>query len=465
MAVSSGISGYEHTVNRANNSSYVHIDFTVTTGSNTQSSSGAYYSISCAGLSTGNISFSIGKGKTKTFSVDLGPIVHSTDTFEPVTIQGFANLNTGSNITSSNDVVVLSEIKRYSSFTYTGNELGSPITLTIDRASTSFTHTLVYELGNIKQNYTNIGDSYTFTRPYTDAQQFGSENASGIAKMTLITYNGNTELGRYSLNNVINIPDNNDTKPVEVTATTVTEAIPGIHSKFNSFVKDNSKALFTFNCAGRFGANIKDYSVTIEDKIYVSTTNTLTTGFITNSGSINYSYKIRDTRGRITNGSGIISVLDYNSPIVTLSVEKNTEQSVIAKIVGEISALNNLNDKSLSLKYKLNSSQTYQNIDIPLSSYSINETLTIPVSASSSYDFYATVSDYFNTYNTNIDYINTSFDLINIRNNGLGLGIGKKAEFNGLDIAMDMYYKGYTIKDYIISVIDEHIDDYDEEEF
>ena len=137
----------------------------------------------------------------------------------------------------------------------------------------------------------------------------------------------------------------------------------------------------------------------------------------------------------------------------------------IFKLVGNITSLSNENDKILKIKYKTHSSQAYQNVDVQLSGYTINETVSIPISDSSSYDFYGSVQDFFTTYNTNVVQLSTAFDLLHFRTNGQGLGIGKKAERDALDIGLDIYYKNTDIDTYIENIVNNMFEDLDEEEF
>lgn len=394
-------------------------------------------------------------------------IVHSNDGSKTINISASitdkAKESYTSGSASASSTMALTNIPRASSFSFSGTTLNSATSVSINRASSSFTHTLVYTMGNVSQSYTGLTTSASFTRPYSDAQQFGAYNTSGTGSLTLITYNGGTEIGRTSKTIVMTIPDNNDTRPSASSSTTITDAVSGITQKFNAFVQANSRLLFTFNYNGKYGANIKEYSVTIDNKTYTNNSNTITTDPIYQSGSVNYSCKIKDTRGRIVTESGIVSILAYLKPNLSITVERTQEQSCNVYLTGSISPVNNLNDKLLSIKYKVHSASTYQSINVPLGAneYTINKTVAVPISDSSSYDFYGRIEDYFNFYDTSVEHLSTAFDLMHFRPNGLGIGIGKKAEFDALDIGMDIYYKGETLDNYIKGVFD----DYDEEEF
>lgn len=354
--------------------------------------------------------------------------------------------------------ITLDTIPRTSSFSFSGTTLGSNTHININRASSSFTHTVIYSMGNVSQSYTGIGTSCDFTRPYSDANQFGSNSASGTGNITVITYNGGSEIGRTSKSIVMTIPDNNDTKPV-LNSLTNEEAVAGIYEKFGAYIQNNSRASFTFNASGRYGAGIRTYAITINNQNLSSSNNVLTTDTLKDSGSVSYTYKITDTRGRSISGSGIISVLSYIKPQISAIIERTTTgTSADVKIIASITSLNDLNDKSVAVKYKQHLDETYDSVSVSFddNSYTMDKTISIPISENSSYDFYVACIDYFGEEDTAIIPISTVFDLMHFANDGESMAIGKRSEINGaLEIGLDLYYKGMTIDDYINQIIDE----------
>lgn len=359
--------------------------------------------------------------------------------------------------------IYLDTIPRASSFSFSGTTLGSNTHVSISRASSSFTHRVKYVMGDITQNYTDIGTVCDFTRPYTDAQQFASNSASGTGSITVITYNGGAEIGRTSKNIVMTLPDNNDTKPVMNSETVISDSITEIETKFGAFIQNKSKPQFTFDYSGRYGANISEYSVSINDKIYTSSSNSVIVDEIRDSGSINYTYKIKDTRGRITNGNGIISVVEYNNPQISTSIERTSAgNSASVQLNVSITALNNLNDKSVAIKYKPHLETNYYSINVPFDEgeYTMDKTISVPISENLSYDFYVQAIDFFGEEDTVIIPISTVFDLLHFSADGESIAVGKRVEReNCFEIGMDLYYKGMSIDDYIRQIINERNDD------
>lgn len=364
---------------------------------------------------------------------------------------------------SASSTMALTNIPRASSFDFSGTTLNSPTTVNIYRASSSFTHTVVYTMGGVSQSYGNIATSTSFTRPYSDANQFGANSASGTGTITVITYNGGAEIGRTSKNIVMTLPDNDDTRPVANTSTAITDSISAIAQKFGVFVQSNSRLLFTFDYSGRYGASIREYSVTIDNNIYTGNSNTVTTNTINQSGSVNYTCKIKDTRGRTTTETGIVSISAYIKPQISAIIERNnTGQSANVHINASITSLNNLNDKLVTVKYKPHTSEAYYSLTVPFdeNSYVMDKTVQIPISESLSYDFYVTSADFFSTEATPIIPISTVFDLMHFGADGESIAIGKRVEISkAFEIGLDLYYKGMSIDDYIRQIINEERND------
>lgn len=103
--------------------------------------------------------------------------------------------------------VGLSTIPRASSISsVSGSTFGSAVTVNISRASSSFTHTVIFSFGSKSQQVTGAGTSASFTPA---AATYGTEipnNMSGTGYITLITYNGNTEIGRVGQNITMSLP-------------------------------------------------------------------------------------------------------------------------------------------------------------------------------------------------------------------------------------------------------------------
>ena len=92
--------------------------------------------------------------------------------------------------------VALHTIPRKSSCSMPATTMGSAGTITITRASSSFTHTLAYSFGNASGTIVTktSNTSVSWTPPLTLANQIPN-STSGTCTLTCYTYNGNTLIG------------------------------------------------------------------------------------------------------------------------------------------------------------------------------------------------------------------------------------------------------------------------------
>ena len=462
MSWAVSMAGSETNVDVQNNCSYINAKFTVkTSGSTYNNNDTAWYQISCDGHSTGHVGFRIGKSTSKSFTATLGPFYHEADgSLSNRTLNGYLNCNSAGDHKTASCQVAMTTIPRKSDFSISGTTLGSNTHVYISRASGSFYHTIIYQCGNAYAEYYNAGDGYDFTRPFSDAEQFGAYNSSRTATITVITYNNGSEIGRVSKDYAFSIPDTSSTNPNQTSATGITDSLSSISTKFGFFVQNKSKPTFTFHYAGRYGAGISNYTLIINNRTYSSSSSSITIDPITESGSISYRAQIRDTRGYTNTETGTIYIKEYTPPQIVASVERtgSTGTTASVNLNGSITALEDLNDKTCAIKYKSHTSTTWnsQTVAFDEDEYTIQKTVEIPIADNLSYDFKVECTDFFQTVSTEEIPISTVFDLMHFGNDGESLAIGKKVErTKSLEIELDLYYKGISIDDYIRSIINE----------
>lgn len=85
-------------------------------------------------------------------------------------------------------------------------KMGNTLTITTNRKSSSFTHTLKYTFGGTTANIaTGVGSSYAWKVP--DLASKCNNALSGTATITCITYNGSTTVGTKTCTVTLNVPD------------------------------------------------------------------------------------------------------------------------------------------------------------------------------------------------------------------------------------------------------------------
>ena len=230
---------------------------------------------------------------------------------------------------SASGTITLTTIPRASSVTCADGNIGSSTTININRASSSFTHTLKYSFGSLsgtiatKTSNTSIG----WTIPTTFYTQIPNAK-SGQGTITCETYSGNTLIGTKTCTfNAIVLETNN--KPT-ITATIVdtnTKTIALTGDK-NKLVKYFSNAKVTMTATAKNNATIQSQKVTCGGKSSTSATSTLNA---VESGIFDLS--CIDSRGFATTNRITKTIINYiKLAIPILIIKRESSTSNIVKI-------------------------------------------------------------------------------------------------------------------------------------
>ena len=209
----------------------------------------------------------------------------------------------------------LDTIPRASSISsISGNTIGSSVTVNIDRKASSFTHRVYYSFGSKKNSQisANAGTSATFTPPMSDCSLVPNAT-KGTATIRVDTYSGSTKIGTASKNFTLNVPASVKPTIESFTAERIDGAVP---SDWGIYVKGKSKAKLTISgaAAGGHGATLKSYSITGGG--YTGSTAEYTTGFLNTAGTIPFTAKVTDSRGRTASKTVSVTVEDYAPPVI-----------------------------------------------------------------------------------------------------------------------------------------------------
>ena len=169
--------------------------------------------------------------------------------------------------------------------------MGNSITISMPRASSSFTHTLTYGYGNLNGIIgTNLGTSQTWQVPLSFANQIPNAT-SGWGAITCQTYSGNTLIGTKSVNFTANVPSS--VVPT-ISSVTLSENTSGIASKFGCYVQGKSTIKDVVSASGVYSSTIKKYEIKINGQAFSQSN--FTTNPLTGSGTC--TIKITDSRNR-----------------------------------------------------------------------------------------------------------------------------------------------------------------------
>lgn len=437
-----------------NNTSTLSYSLVIHRPSNISSSASKSYSINVAGTTISGTT-TIGGSGNKTIRSGSVAVSHNSDGTKSISFNFSLTLGiswSGSSLgtASASNSMTLTTIPRTSSLTANNGTLGTSQTLTINRASSSFTHTITYRCGNASGTIVNKTSSTSVS--YTPALTLANQNTTGTTvsiTFTLTTYSGSTSLGTATKTISCSMPAS-----IKPTITNVVLSDPNsYYTVYSAYIKTKSKVRAVVTASTSYGSAIASYKLISSDLgTFTSSSNTLTSNVIYTSGTVSIDIQVTDKRGRTATSSMNINVLNYAEPrITTFNIircdENGTEfdQGDYCKLsyTYVITPLNNLNTKSLSYGYKKTTDSQYTMTDVSSENltYSMTGSYIIPVSSSYTYNIQLVVSDVF-TNDTKTLNLSAGFTLMNWLSNGLGMAFGKVAELSGyLEIKFKTMFK------------------------
>lgn len=374
-------------------------------------------------------------------------IYHDADGSKSITISASGGIpSTSFTSTSISQTVTLDTIPRattpvLSSSSFT---MGDAITITLPRASTSFTHQLQCRFGSQYFNITlNATTSYVWTVPTATLAPEIPNSASGVGSIICITKSGSTTIGSSTVQFTATVPAS--VKP-SAPVITATEATSGLDAQFGAFVQNKSTLAIIATSASQYGANISACRVTVDGTTY--NTWNFTSNVIRSSGALSISATVTDTRGRTNTSTKSITVQPYFIPSISQMAAWRITTDPTASDDGErlalqlkyaIAPVGEKNTKSYAIKYRKSTDTTYTLIESGTAQYAYDGTMyftTAPVfSTDYAYVIRFELADYFTStvYEVQLPTASTTFD---VHSSGKGFAFGKVAEQESLlDIA------------------------------
>ena len=330
--------------------------------------------------------------------------------------------------------VTLHTIPRKSSIAMAATTMGTAGTIQITRASSAFTHTITYSFGSATGTIATktTATSVSWTPPTSLAAQV-PQSTSGTCTLTCKTYSGNTLIGTSTTTVTLSVPASIKPTFTSITATRVDGTVP---SSWGIYVQTKSKATLTINgAAGASGSTITAYSITGGG--LSSTQASFTTGFLNTAGSITFTGKVCDSRGRWSDEKTVtINVVAYSTPQFNgYATQRCTSAGTISangtygkgNATFSYSSCSNKNSITTAVAYKKSSDSSYTNAGVSFSSGTDFTFGGGNLSADYSYDIRYTLTDAFTTI-TVVDSLSTASVLMDFKAGGTGLAIGKVSE-------------------------------------
>lgn len=365
-----------------------------------------------------SINFSgINQWDTKTASGTIN-VTHKDDG----TLSGYAYayFSKGSTTTSwacnsggvTTDWTALTTIARASQPTLAGGNkfnIGDTITINTNRKSTAFTHTVTLYFGNYSyQIATGVTDTVAFdTSTIANNMYQQIPNASvGQGNITLVTYNGSTQIGTKSVIFEAYVTNSNptfNTTYQDINSTTI-----AITNNNQQLIRNNSNLQISVtNTSAKNYATLSSLTAVINGTTYTGslrgTGGSIDVGTLNLSSNTTAQVILTDSRGISTTKNLNLIILDWVLPtaIISLQRQNNFYSETDINVNAEYSSLDNKNTISIKVRYKKASDSTYGSY----TTLQDNVTTTLTLDNSYAWDVQVLLEDAIGstTYNLTLD--------------------------------------------------------------
>lgn len=423
--------------------------------SSVSSSASKSYSISINGSKVASGTYTLGGSGTKTIKSGTVKVAHNSDGTKSVAFSASVEFDvtwSGKHMGtySKSGSLTLSTIPRATTPKLsTGSvAMGGSVTISLPRASSSFTHDLAYSFagGSYVSIATGVATSYSWTVPDLASQIPNA--ASGTVTIRCITKNGSTSIGTKTVALTASVP----TSVVPTVGTiSLEEAVAEIVSSFGVYLQDKSKVKATITASGAKGSTVTAYESTFQGKVY--TGSSWTSDLLTSYGTLTIKTRVKDSRGRWSEyKSATLTVVQYFSPKITKLQAYRVDSSGAAKDDGiyayltyayQVAPVDGKNTASMKVEYKRSTAAEYASGDVLLTGTALSADTggkidSPTLSSDYSYDLRMTVADIFGASATYVTSIPSGAVVIDLRANGLGIAFGKTSEGDGVEFGWDI---------------------------
>ena len=375
---------------------------------------------------------------------------------------------------SGSATFTLDTIARASSISSAGNvTLENACSVQWTPASSSFTYKIKFSLGT--WSYTtgtispNTTSAYTYTGytiPVSVANQLPNAT-SGTMTATLYTYNGSTQIGSAATKTFTVTVPTSVIPTVDAPTVTIDNSANSVVAGWGLYVVGYSKARIKATASGAYGSTISTFTISGGySATQTATSLDYTGGKFSTSGNKTFTVSAKDSRGRASEAktTGAITVYAYSIPKITaFTVGRSTTNAkkMVVNANWAFASVNNKNSASGILYYKKSTDSEW--IQYGAITKNTAVTLTNEFLETSSYNFKLVVTDALSESAQEETFVSTISVLLDFRAGGKGLGIGKIAETDRLEVDMksvfmqDVYIQTdsgeVTLADYIKSVV------------
>lgn len=312
-------------------------------------------------------------------------------------------------------------------------DCGSVIKFTGTSASSNFSHKLYTTWNNEEKLIATIDKgstavSYSYTIP-TSWEKNMPNTTSAIATFILETRNGDTVIGRKSINATVQVRSG----IVPAIGNPTIEDTNSISKAMGLYVQSQSCIKFTIPTSGNQGSTITSVSTKFNGQTYSGST--FTTQAIQNSGTLTYTITVTDSRGRTATKSGSINVVAYNPPSLTnvsakransgYAVDESSGTYALLHFKVGFTSLSNKNVTSFYIQYRASGASSWTKINSWANNYTLEQDYkagNLFTSTTTTYEIAFGVKDKFmSDYSWQIVTVTPTYALINFGKDGKSL--------------------------------------------
>ena len=396
----------------ANNSSVVgwHLQL-VTSGGSISSSAPKSWNVTVNGSNySGTCTIGVGTNATKTLTSGSTTIYHNADGTKSfsfsfsqqfdISYSGVGWIGTKSGSGSG----TLSTIPRTSSVGSTNANIGENITITINRASNSFTHTLTYAFNSLTGTIaTKTGStSVSWTVPTSFYSQIPNARSSW-GRIICQTYSGNTLIGSSECRFDVYVKESTNKPGISASVVDVNDTTKALTGNENTLIKYYSRAKFTITSSPKNSATTKSININYNGSNLTGGSGNTWTDYFSDVLTGSFPCSVTDTRNFTSSTTVNKTLINYVKITCALSVSNPTASGDCTLTIkgnyfnGSFGSTNN----SLTVQYKQNGGN-WMNATATLSGNTYTATVKLTgLDYAQAYTFQARAIDKLATVTTN----------------------------------------------------------------
>ncbi len=349
----------------ANNNSVVSWNLQlIASGGSISSSASKAWAVTVNGSNySGSNTVGISNGQTKTLASGSTTIGHNADGTKSfsfsfsqqfdINYSGVGWIGTKSGSGSG----TLSTIPRTSSVSSTNSNIGENITITINRASSSFTHTLTYAFNNLSGTIATKTSStkVSWTLPTSFYAQIPNSKSSW-GRVICDTYSGSTKIGSSECRFDVHVKESSNKPGISATVKDINATTKALTGDENKLIKYYSTAQFTITSSPKNSANTKSINITYNGNNLTGGSGNTWTDQFSNVLTGSFPCSVTDTRGFTTSTTVNKTLINYVKITCAMNVSNPTASGECTLTIkgnyfnGSFGSTNN----TLTVQYKQN---------------------------------------------------------------------------------------------------------------